>query len=71
MLTPLWGGAEAGRPFSTFWFVSGLAVAAVLYRLLDALPDVACAGVACAVLGLGYLAGPELARLPLAIGTAV
>lgn len=65
------GGSYAVRPFTTFWFVTTLFVAVLLLKLLRRTPTVVQILVPVLALGLGYAAGPELARVPLGIGLAV
>ena len=71
LLPPLWGGASGEGLFGTFWFVSVLFFAAILFRLVErvTLPR----QWALAVLGLtaGYLLGGWLAATPLAVGSAI
>lgn len=67
----LLGGAYAGRPFSAFWFVTALFVAAVLYRVLDrGAWWVRWAG-ALVGLALAYVASDALTAVPLSIGLAL
>ncbi|RJT80905.1 acyltransferase [Arthrobacter cheniae] len=70
-LRPLYGGSVAGRPFTTFWFVSVLFFTAILYRAVTKLPIAIQAVVAAVGLGAGYLVGDVLAKTPLAIGSAL
>ncbi len=68
---PLYGGYYALRPFTTFWFVFVLFVAVVLFRLATPAPSWTLGALAAvAVLSATFL-GPELARTPLAIGSAI
>lgn len=67
----LLGGYRLGRPYTTFWFVSALFIAAIVYRLMQRLPLWAQCGIAVVVYG-AVLALPEIARaIPLAGGTAI
>lgn len=67
----LMGGAYATRPFSAFWFVTALFVAAVLYRVLDRGPWWArWAGVLVGLV-LGYVAADVLVQVPLSVGLAL
>lgn len=68
---PLYGGAYAGRPFSTFWFVFVLFASAVLWRMLELTPVWVRAAVVVAGIALSVFAGPWLAHTLLAVGTAV
>ncbi|MFD1721902.1 acyltransferase family protein [Amnibacterium endophyticum] len=73
---PSLGGIASGleaahRPFHTFWFLSSLLVTAVLARLLSPLALRWQLVVALGGAIAGTLAGPALARTPLAVGTAV
>lgn len=68
---PLYGGAVAGRPFSTFWFVFVLFASAVLWRLLERTPIILRVAVVAVGVGLSVVAGPELAHTPLAVGSAI
>ena len=67
---PALGGSQPSGVYGTFWFVSTLFFAAILYRVLDRLPRPAVWAIA--VLGLiaGYALGGQLAATPLAIGSA-
>jgi fucose 4-O-acetylase-like acetyltransferase len=67
----LWGGAHATRPFTTFWFVSGLLFTVLLCKVVRRFPAPAQAVAAVAGLGGGYLAGQWLAGTPLALGMAL
>lgn len=67
---PLYGGLHATRPFSAFWFVTALFFAALAYRAIERVPDVARWAVIGSGLVAGIVAGDLLARLPLSIGTA-
>lgn len=71
VLRPLLGGAFAGRPFTTFWFISALFVVAVLMRLTEKLSPVVLAILACGVLLSGAFLGGLLVKVPLGIGVAV
>jgi len=71
ILTPVYGGAVAGRPFSTFWFVFVLFASAVLWRLLERVPLAVRVAVIVAGVAAAVFLGPELARTPLAVGSAL
>lgn len=64
----LWGGSTLGRPYSTFWFVSALFVAALVYRLIVPLPRVAIGAIALTLYGVALLAPAAVSWLPLAAG---
>jgi acyltransferase len=67
----IWGGSEAYRPFTTFWFFSVLFFTALLARVIWRLPKIV--RWTCAVVGiaLGLIFGPELAGTPLSVGSAL
>lgn len=67
----LLGGSYVGRPFSAFWFVTALFVAAVGFRLLQKTPVWARALFITIVLGIAFMYGPLLAKVPLSIGVAL
>lgn len=67
---PIYGGAVAGRPFSTFWFVSALFFTTLLYRFLERFSLWVQWFVALAGLCGGYLAGEYVGNLPLAAGSS-
>lgn len=67
----LLGGSYAGRPFSAFWFVTALFVAAVLYRAVDRLSLAWQWLLAAGVVVLGEVAGPWLALVPWSVGLGV
>jgi len=71
LLGPLWGGAYATRPFTTFWFVFVLFAAAVLWQAVTRLPAWGQSAVVVGALALSIVAGPALAITPLALGTAL
>lgn len=71
LLGPLYGGAAATRPFTTFWFVFVLFASAVLWRLLSSSPQLVRLLALAVALVASVVAGPELARTPLAIASAV
>lgn len=71
VVQPAIGGVNARGAYGTFWFVSTLFFAAVLYRLVERLPRPAVWAVAVVGLILGYLFGGWLAATPLAIGSAL
>jgi len=66
----VYGGISAWRPFTTFWFLTALLFAALLYRLMSALPLWLRAVIATATAVAGMLAGGVLSRTPLSIGIA-
>ncbi|MFK3671060.1 acyltransferase family protein [Leifsonia aquatica] len=68
---PALGGVNAQGPYGTFWFVSTLFFAAILYRIVEKLPRPVVWVVAVAGLVAGYLFGDWLAATPLAIGSAL
>jgi acyltransferase len=68
---PLFGGVEATRPFTTFWFVSVLFFAALLYRVICRSPMWVQWVLAAAGLAISYRLGDNFAAMPLAIGSAV
>jgi acyltransferase len=70
-LYPFYGGAAASLPFTTFWFVSVLFTAAILWRSLDRAPGWMKLAVASVGVALSVVAGNILARTPLAIGSAL
>ncbi|WP_431220860.1 acyltransferase family protein [Leifsonia xyli] len=71
VLLPLLGGPNPGGTYGTFWFVSTLFFAALLYRIVERLPRPAVWAIAGVGLACGYFFGHVLAATPLAIGSAV
>lgn len=71
LLGPLYGGALATRPFSAYWFLTVLFFVALLARVVERLPVAVRATVVVVGLALGYVAGPQLAQTPLAVGSAL
>jgi len=69
-LYPLYGGAVAVRPFTTFWFVFVLFASAVLWRFVVPLGWAVQVALVSLGLVLSVGLGPFLARTPLAIGSA-
>lgn len=67
----LLGGSYVGRPFSAFWFVTALFVAAVLYRVVDRLALTWQWLLAVGLVVLGEVAGPWLALVPWSVGLGV
>ncbi|NDV08152.1 acyltransferase family protein [Rhodococcus sp. IEGM 248] len=65
----LYGGVAATAPFSAFWFVSALFVASVLFRWLSNLRAAPLTAVVLFLLAASSLAGDQIARLPLSIGS--
>lgn len=70
-IVPFLGGEYAGRPFTTFWFISAICFSAVIMRTLDAAPRRVLVIVMVSALALGSLAGPVVSKVPLAAGAAV
>lgn len=71
IVLPVLGGPNPGGTYGTFWFVSALFFAALLYRIVERLPRAGVWAVAVAGLACGYLFGPQLAALPLGVGAAL
>lgn len=71
LLRPLLGGEFAGRPFTTFWFISALFVAVVLMRVLDGVARWKAAVLAAVLLTVFTAAGPLASHVPWAVGTGV
>ena len=67
----IWGGSEAYRPFTTFWFFSVLLFTALLARLIWRFPKPIRWGAAFAGIILGLAFGPDLASTPLSVGSAL
>jgi len=67
----LLGGANAGSPFFTLWFVSALFFVALLYRLVCRLPVWAQWAIALAGVLVGVLFPQAVSHSPLAIGMAL
>ena len=67
----LLGGDYIGRPFSAFWFVTALFIAALLYRALDPLPLWAKWAAAAGTLVTAYFAHDTLLLAPLGAGLAL
>ena len=70
VVTPIYGGAFAVRPFSAFWFISALFFAALIYRAIFRLPAVAQWVIAAILVTAAYVASDLLALAPLALGSA-
>ncbi|WP_299036551.1 acyltransferase [uncultured Pseudokineococcus sp.] len=71
LVEALLGGSYALRPLTTFWFLSCLFFAALLYRALERVPPAVRAALCLAGLVVNVLAGELLARVPLSAGTAL
>ncbi len=67
----LWGGAELGRPYSAFWFVTALFFAAMLLRSMQRLPAWTPWVLAAAGIVVCYTNSSAVAALPLSLGVAV
>jgi len=67
----LLGGSYALRPLTTFWFLSCLFFAALLYRALEGAPAWLSGALCVGGLLVNILAGELLALVPLSIGTAL
>ncbi|AFR47691.1 acyltransferase family protein [Gordonia sp. KTR9] len=67
----LWGGAELGRPYSAFWFVTALFFAAVLLRSMQRLPRWTPWALSIVGLVVCYTYSSAVAALPLSLGVAV
>ncbi|WP_281270839.1 acyltransferase family protein [Frondihabitans australicus] len=65
------GGDHLGKPFSAFWFVTALAAACLLVRLLDRGPAWLPWSVAVAGLGAVAIAPGAVAAVPWSLGVAV
>lgn len=65
------GGAYIGQPYSAFWFVTALFVAAVAFRTLEVAPLWVGTSIAGASLILAYAFPGLLARVPESIGVAL
>ena len=64
----LWGGEKIYTPLTAFWFLTAIFAAVTIYRQLRRLPTgLFLLGVAACV--TATLVGPQLANLPLALGT--
>lgn len=69
VLSVLWGGEKAKMPFTAFWFFTSLWFSAVFYSIMRSRGGLYYWGIlTLAILGMTFL-GPQLAELPLAIGT--
>lgn len=71
LLRPFLGGQYVGRPYSAFWFVTALAVAAVALRLLERFPPWAPWAVALAAVGVATVSPGVLRLPPASAGTAL
>ncbi|GAA4196021.1 hypothetical protein GCM10022219_22010 [Microbacterium oryzae] len=71
LIRPLLGGSYAGRPFSTFWFISALFFVAIMMRAVEKLPRPHLVALAVLLAGVGALLGQKLDRIPLSIGLAI
>lgn len=71
VMGPVYGGAYATQPFSTFWFVFVLFLATILWQALKHGPRWLTAVILIAAALATVFTGPLLARTPLAIGTAL
>ena len=71
VLHEVWGGALSGGPFGTFWFVSVLFFAAVLFRVVERLPVTVQWTIAAVGLLVSYLFGSWLASTPLGVAMAL
>ncbi|BAH53759.1 acyltransferase family protein [Rhodococcus opacus] len=69
VMKTLYGGVAATAPFSAFWFVSALFVGSVFFRLLSELKAGFFTAIVLALLVTSSLAGEQVARLPLSIGS--
>ncbi|WP_150307022.1 acyltransferase family protein [Planctomonas psychrotolerans] len=67
----LLGGTHIDSPLYTFWFVTALLFAALLYRLLERLPIWARLAVPGAALAVTYAVPHVVAGIPLSVGVAV
>ena len=67
----VYGGFYATRPFTTFWFVSVLFAAALLWRFIERAPISVRLVIVAAGLAAGPMLGDMLARTPLSIGSAL
>lgn len=67
----LLAGVQLGRPFSAFWFVAALFVAGVFVRACEALSTWATWTVVLGALGLSYVFGEQMAKIPYSIGAAI
>ncbi|KGN32975.1 acyltransferase [Knoellia sinensis KCTC 19936] len=70
-LEPVHGGRPAIGTYGTFWFVTVLFTSTILWRLLSAATVAGRVVVVAVGVTLGALFGPELASLPLAVGSAL
>ncbi|MGK9149030.1 acyltransferase family protein [Plantibacter flavus] len=70
-LMQLAGGANATRPFTTFWFVSVLLATALLYRVICRTSPGVQWAIAAAGIAAGAAFGGFLAHTPLALGSAL
>jgi fucose 4-O-acetylase-like acetyltransferase len=71
LIAPLLGGTYVGRPFSAFWFMGALFTAALIYRLLQALPLWIHWLIGIAGFTVGYVAPAALSAVPLGAGIAI
>ena len=67
----LLGGSYAPKPHSAFWFVTALFVAVVVLRALERVPAWLRLGVVLGGWAAAEVAGEQLARVPLAAGSAL
>ena len=65
------GGTYAGRPFSTFWFISVLFLVATLGRAIDAWPLRLQAVIGISAVCIAGFFGEQMALVPLAFGLAL
>lgn len=71
LVRPFLGGQYIGRPYSAFWFVTALAVAAVALRVLERFPAWVPWTVVIAAVGVATVAPGVLRLPPASAGTAI
>ena len=71
LAVPFVNGQRSAMPYTTFWFAAVLFFSAVILRGLWTLPKPVIWSVAACGLIVSFTAGPQLARTPLSIGSAL
>lgn len=67
----LLGGSYVSSPFSAFWFVTALFMAALLFRVVERLPHIYQWAIAAAALAVTYVYSELVAAIPFSAGVAV